>query len=165
MGLSRVLVGHVAVDAGLMWVGDPCYVIGKLGESKDRRQAEPKWNRVWCGEDGAFCEELEQMDENRDDADPRKGNVYPFNLSKEIATGIAVSSGYGDGVYPVYVDLDSNDRVASVTVEFTGEEEEDDEETCFDCGWNESDCHCWEQDGWCDDCGNPEHECCCDEEG
>lgn len=32
--------------------------------------------------------------------------------------GVVTSSGYGDGVYPVYAKKDANGRIVSVTIEF-----------------------------------------------
>jgi len=129
---KRVCVGRVAVDAGLMWVGDPCYVIGKVGDSDEERSKVESWNQAWYGKDGSFCDTLERMDAERAEDDPARNTVYPFEPGQKVATGIAVSSGWGDGVYPVYVEYEGR-RVKSVTVEFM----EDDEDE--DCDWQEDD--------------------------
>ena len=95
-------VGEVGVDAGLMWLGDPCYIIGN--------DASRKWN-TW----DAFCDSL------RDKHD--KTGVTQYNFSKErTGLGVAVSTGYGDGVYPVEVKRNHEGRIAEVRIVFIEEE-------------------------------------------
>ena len=109
---ERVLVGHIGVDAGLCWIGDPCYILHKgkklpltLGKSWDK-----------------FCELL--------------GNEYPIAKSLDYQNGIAreglgvvVSTGFGDGFYPVYAEIADEGqygkRIASVTVVFIAEDTEE----------------------------------------
>ena len=93
----RVLIGHVNVDAGLVWLGDPCYVLGDEASSRVRNWSD-------------LCEKLHG---------PGKTSSAPLG----DGVGIAVSSGYGDGRYPVYADLDESGTVRSVTVQFLGGEE------------------------------------------
>lgn len=69
-------VGEVGVDAGLIWIGDPCYVV-----AKDSSHVQPKWDK--------FCAELEKKEQN---------GVGDFG-----GTGVSISSGYGDGTYEVFV--------------------------------------------------------------
>lgn len=77
-------VGGVGVDAGLVMIGDPCYV------SVDDRDPDEHPVHNW----GAFCDSL--------------GHDYPiakslnYNLGHE-GLGVVVSSGIGDGFYPVLV--------------------------------------------------------------
>ena len=80
-------VGTFGVDAGLCWIGDPCYVV-----SKDASHVWSTWDK--------FCDEH--------DSD-KKVNVFP--------AGICVSSGYGDGEYPVYVKKQDG-RVKEVLIKF-----------------------------------------------
>lgn len=93
---GKKLVGHVDVDAGLIWVGDPCYVMGD--EASDR---VTDW--------GDFCEKL-FSDKNRDST----GASEP--LGKGV--GIAVQSGYGDGSYPVYLEYHDDGVPSRITIEF-----------------------------------------------
>lgn len=84
------LVGHVGVDAGLVMVGDPCYTLGD-----DASHRVKSWDE--------FCDTL------------------PFNGPATIhdtGFGIVVSSGYGDGSYPVYVKKNRDGRVVGLKVEF-----------------------------------------------
>jgi hypothetical protein len=42
MRSEKVLVGHIGVDAGLCWVGDPCYILhsDKLPETIGKNWSE-----------------------------------------------------------------------------------------------------------------------------
>ncbi len=97
----RKRVGTVYVDAGIIWVGDPCYIMG-----------DDASNRVTSWSD--FCEKITDHKQ----------------VSEPLGTGVGlvVSSGFGDGAYPVYAELsDEGDwgvRVKSVTIEFMEETDE-----------------------------------------
>lgn len=105
MKIEQVLVGHIGVDAGLCWIGDPCYVL------PDDATENP--GRDW----GEFCDSL--------------GNEYPtlksfsYQLGHE-GVGVCVATGYGDGVYPVTAEIIDDPewgrRVRSVTITFIDEE-------------------------------------------
>ncbi len=101
-------IGVIGVDAGLCWLGDPCYVL-----SDDAVKKWPKWSD--------FCDTI-------------INNVYPTTQQYDYpkghpGLGVLVSTGYGDGVYPVYAEIEDN-RVKSVTINFFGgpEDEVEDEE-------------------------------------
>jgi len=87
------LIGHIGVDAGLCWIGDPCYVL------PDNAQHNPGAN--W----DEFCASI------------LSGPTKSFS-HKEFPEGVCVGTGHGDGEYPVYADIDKNGVVHSVTVQF-----------------------------------------------
>ena len=91
---------EVYVDAGLIWIGDPCYIMG-----------DDATNRVTDWMD--FCDKL----------DNNSGVSTPLGHG----TGVAVSSGYGDGCYPVDIEYNSEGRPSKVTITFIDEDEHDDE--------------------------------------
>lgn len=102
----REQVGVIGVDAGLCWVGDPCYFV----------QNQPPKNLTAFGEVVSswthFCEQLDFT------AGPvAKQFNYAFG---HPGLGVCVGTGYGDGEYPVYVTRNAEGRIASVTVEFIG---------------------------------------------
>jgi hypothetical protein len=115
------LVGHFGVDAGLCWIGDPCYILHKEDD-----ELPESVGKDW----GEFCGTL--------------GDNYPtmksygYQLGHE-GLGICVSTGMGDGTYPVYA-LIINDgvfgkRVAACFVDFYGLLSDDEEElVCDACG-------------------------------
>ena len=94
---KRVLVGHIGVDAGLCWIGDPCYII-------HCKELPATLGKDW----GDFCNALS------DEGPTLKS--FEYNPGNE-GLGVCVSTGYGDGVYPVYATI-KDGRVARVTVDF-----------------------------------------------
>ena len=111
-------VGVIGVDAGLCWVGDPCYIIKDPGEERYKELGKD-WQE--------FCEILH----NKEQLDSAK-NVAGFNYDKGHAgLGVCVSSGLGDGLYEVFVKRVKlpgwGNRIAALKVVFI--EDDDFEET------------------------------------
>jgi hypothetical protein len=100
--MAEELVGTVYVDAGIVMVGDPCYTLPDEGSS--RNETAKNWP--------TFCDALET-------------NEGPKSVFKPFGSGTAVvvSSGWGDGEYPVYVTRNREGRIASVRVDFLGDDE------------------------------------------
>lgn len=98
-------VGSFGVDAGLVWIGDPCYILHT--EKEPPKSIGENWSD--------FCNRL--------------GNDYPtkksfgFNMGHE-GLGMCLSTGWGDGFYPVYARI-LNGRVMQIFIDFDGEDEED----------------------------------------
>lgn len=102
-----VLVGHIGVDAGLCWLGDPCYI---MHTDKPPKAIGEDW--------GEFCNTID------DDKHPTMQS-YNFDMGHE-GLGVLVSSGIGDGLYPVYAEVEElknwGKRVKKVWVEFFEDE-------------------------------------------
>lgn len=110
------LVGHIGVDAGLCWIGDPCYIIP---EDSNQRSQVKDWNK--------FCEDL-----NVDNLQP---TMKSFNYQGgHEGLGVCVSTGFGDGSYPVHATIGNvkgwGTRIKSVTITFI--EDDDQEEETYD---------------------------------
>jgi len=86
------LVGNIGVDAGMCWIGDPCYVLPDDGSGRDRV-------RYW----DLFCKTMQNKDH--------------FSWP---GLGVCVRTGHGDGVYPVIANIEDG-VVKSVTVKFVEE--------------------------------------------
>lgn len=104
MKTKREQIGTVGIDAGLLMLGDPCYVINKeLGRME--------WDQF-----------LDKMYANS----PIGGNdlhwtvraPFPNPAAGDFRAGIVTTTGYGDGEYPVFAEITEDGRVASVTVQF-----------------------------------------------
>ena len=93
-------VGVIGVDAGLCWIGDPCYFLqGPPPKEIGRDQSE-------------FCSNLEIKE---DKADSR---AIQFNHdSGHAGLGVCVGTGYGDGEYPVMARFEGG-RVMEINVRF-----------------------------------------------
>jgi hypothetical protein len=90
-------IGVITVDAGLCWIGDPCYIFNP----DQRPKAIGKNWSEFCGKlssKGPTCQQF-----NHDPGHP--------------GLGVVVSTGNGDGDYPVYAEIQDG-RVMRVWVEF-----------------------------------------------
>jgi hypothetical protein len=96
-------VGGIGVDAGLCWIGDPCYCVTPDADSHPAKT----WSE--------FCEKIRDMEHSQQ-------FNYPLG---HPGLGVCVSTGWGDGFYPVYVRLNEDGRVAEARVVFIDEEDED----------------------------------------
>ena len=94
--MRREQIGTVGVDAGLIWVGEPCYIL--------HTESTPKSIGVdWSD----FCERLH-------DADTQE---FPFDRG-HAGLGVVVGGFGGDGCYPVFVERNSTGLVTRIVVEF-----------------------------------------------
>jgi hypothetical protein len=92
---QREQVGNIGVDAGLCWIGDPCYIL-----PEDRTENVGK---DWPD----FCRKIAGRDHYS----------FDYRLGHE-GVGVCVSTGWGDGTYPVYIERGEEGRIASATVVF-----------------------------------------------
>lgn len=92
--MSKKLLGHVGVDAGMLMIGDPCYFIGK--DSTVNTKVFPTWadacNKLFCA----------------DGVDHKK--PYLIRSTCGALLGIAVSTTHGDGSYPVHLETYKDGR-------------------------------------------------------
>ena len=95
------LAGYFTVDSGQAMVGDPCY--------------------------------LDDWDTNKNEEWNLEGKAGDYSYHGASATTIANSygelghakavvfnTGYGDGMYPVYVELNGDNRVSKIILDFEG---------------------------------------------
>jgi hypothetical protein len=101
---NLTLIGEFAVDSGQAIVGDPCYLEDWKPWNSDEVKFEDHANRV--GEYGYLgaC-----------NATLGKGFGELGNQA------VAFSTGYGDGLYPVYADITADGRIGMIVIDFTGE--------------------------------------------
>ena len=100
--LAWELAGAVAVDAGQIWIGDPCYLIPRTRGSDDNKPPfdwEQYMEWTFEGYEGEsdtpssmVTRSYQQF--NFPNGDPKTGHP---------GLGIAMRSGFGDGYYNVYV--------------------------------------------------------------
>lgn len=125
--MSRKYIGDVGVDSGQLMITDPCYVkdfdsqedidfYDSIPEGVDlnnhhNEQPLDKYPYTYGGASAASC--------NKDRA------AVLSSSTGFTGVGACFSTGYGDGMYPVYVEYNEEGRVKSITVEFLGDDEED----------------------------------------
>lgn len=112
---GRYEVGKVGVDAGMVMVGDPCYLDGYGKDSADgfnyvqtEIERQQKANKFDYSYSGACAATLSEHSAGQ----------------LGIASAVAVSSGYGDGVYPVFATYNNDGRIVKLEVIFEGEDED-----------------------------------------
>ena len=111
--MTQTIIGYIAVDSGQAIIGDPCYL--------------DKW-KPWN-------EETEKFEDH-----PLHKGEYGYlgacnatleNKYGQLGFGDAVvfNTGMGDGYYAVYAQIDENGIIEEVTIKFTTDEidDEDDE--------------------------------------
>jgi len=97
-------VGVIGVDAGLCWIGDPCYV---FHHNPPFKEVGKTWSE--------FCNILWAKEEANHSQRP---TAVQFNYDLGHAgLGVAVSTGWGDGTYNVYVRR-AEGRIKAVMVVF-----------------------------------------------
>ena len=99
-------IGEIGVDAGLCWLGDPCYVFHK-------EDTPIEIGNNWDG----FCNTIKDKG--------MFGNIQHAQFNYDMGhpgLGVCVSTGYGDGCYPVLAKFNSEGRIAEVKIKFIDEE-------------------------------------------
>tara|TARA_R110000868_G_scaffold313010_1_gene574062 strand:+ start:230 stop:565 length:336 start_codon:yes stop_codon:yes gene_type:complete len=99
--------GSFGVDSGQAMVGDPCYLDNWDTNKNDEWNLEGKENEY--SYHGASATTL--------------ANSYG---ELGIGTAVVFNTGYGDGYYPVYVQLNQDGRVSKVVIDFEGDVDEQD---------------------------------------
>ena len=102
-----ILAGTFSVDSGQAMVGDPCYLDAWNNNTNDEWNLEGKVGEY--SYQGASATTLE--------------NSYG---ELGIATAVVFNTGYGDGLYPVYVQLNDDGRVSKVVIDFEGDIDDND---------------------------------------
>jgi hypothetical protein len=98
-------IGSFGVDSGTVMVVDPCYVLD--GEGKYPLSFGHNWEEFVV---------MNLMDESG------KVPYSPHTKQLHGEMGVVSSTGYGDGVYPVYARI-AEGRVMEIRILFDGSEE------------------------------------------
>jgi hypothetical protein len=88
------LIGHIGFDAGIVALGDPCYLIAGGGPN------DPEWQDV--------------VAQVFDDDNPRR---VQGTSAVQVHGTIMTTTPSGDGAYPVYAELDDPGQVLALRVE------------------------------------------------
>jgi len=97
-----IYAGSFSVDSGQAMVGDPCYLDDYNTNANETFTIEGK---------------LGEYSYHGASATTIAGNYGELGTSQAVV----FSTGYGDGIYPVYVKLNEDNRVSMVVIDFEGE--------------------------------------------
>jgi hypothetical protein len=106
--LDLVHIGDFAVDSGQAMVGDPCYLDewepwnSEAEPFENHKKSKGKYSYLGACE-ATLTEGYGQLG---------MGNAVVF------------STGYGDGLYPVYAEINEDGRVAKIVIDFIGDMDE-----------------------------------------
>lgn len=104
---NMTYIGSFSVDSGQAIVGDPCYLDGwetwKEGEPFDYQGKEGQYGYL-----GACATTL------------KNGHGI-----LGMGSAVAFNTGYGDGLYPVYAEINDEGRITKIVIDFEDEEIED----------------------------------------
>lgn len=101
--MKKELIGYVGVDSGQLLVCDPCYIGSEWEDENFDDRENPKANFSY----NSCCQATLSKE--------RAGQLL-FKRGHE-GVGVAFSSGYGDGYYPVFAEKNKDGRIVKVTIE------------------------------------------------
>ena len=112
--MSEQLAGYCSVDSGQILICDPCYIGSDFDtDPKFAIVEKPKLTYDGC------CDVT---------VGPPRGEAIAgqlYHARGHEGAGVAMSAGYGDGVYPVFVTYAANGRVREARIVFFEDEDED----------------------------------------
>lgn len=138
--MQRIKVGEIGVDSGQIMIIDPCYIPNNF---------QGDGNVYFENENGVYGPIREVTDYTQACIASLNGGFGTFGSWGDA--GASISSGYGDGTYPVYVEINNEGRVMKAEIIFDNLEAE--EEVCEECGEYIEWCDC------CPDCGDSACQC------
>lgn len=98
----KILMGHIGVDSGLVWIGDPCYI---MSNKYDRKKGFDYYKA---------CEELGD----------KVWNSFNYELGHE-GLGILTNTYDEDGTYPVYALVEEKGgRPVQILIDFSQDVDE-----------------------------------------
>ena len=112
-----VRLGEVGVDSGQLMIVDPCYMAPWEADSPVSGPKGDGFTRTWRL---AYSDACAVTCPDGHNSPGFTGTRYGGNFGKHDEA-LAFPSGYGDGVYPVYAEINGDGRVVSVTVYMDGQ--------------------------------------------
>jgi hypothetical protein len=121
---NLTLIGEIFVDSGQAMIGDPCYLDDwKTWNSDSDIPFEEHENRIGeYGYLGAANATLSKEGYGTLGTAVIEGSGL---TGTNAGSAVVFSTGYGDGIYPVYAEMNEDGRVARIVIEFITDEEQD----------------------------------------
>ena len=109
--MSKIKIGSIGVDAGMCFIGDPCYTLPH--DASQRTILDTNGNDLW----NRIVKDMAGKDYCSLNYQPKNHEGLGVPVYGGEGLGVCVTTGYGDGEYPVYAEIE-NGVVKSVTIKF-----------------------------------------------
>lgn len=107
-------VGEIGVDAGLVYIGDPCYFW------HDKRD----FSKHGIKDDGPELDTSDWVTFLETHIHSHLGHITQLNYKNGYpGLGVVTTSGYGDGLYDVFAKFTKDGSVKEIKVVFLGDDE------------------------------------------
>lgn len=114
-------VGLVCIDAGVCMIVDPCRVLHRGQRTFQGHAMDPPYSEF--GESwNDFCNKTDAIHGGIPIHGGTPETAPPGFVQVGQALAVVTSTGFGDGVYPVFVKRSEDGRIAAVKIEFIEEE-------------------------------------------
>lgn len=119
--------GNFSVDSGTVWIGDNCYKIGFTDKEYKKNNDEyfektgyNKASEAWSQNHSAdIMNAAIARGELNESHRRKKIEIPPSLMYHEFPKGLLISTLYGDGSYPVYVEMSQNgSKVRRIIIDF-----------------------------------------------
>lgn len=120
MNVKEVYIGSIAVDSGQMMLCDPCYIDSNWKQNN----AQADFTNL-----SAYSSEYSYEGACEASLSAKSAGI----LSNEyVGLGAVCSTGWGDGMYPVFVVYNDEGRISEMRIEFIPENVNDDGDEVYE---------------------------------
>jgi hypothetical protein len=116
-----IKVGQIGVDAGICWIGDPCYLVS-LPHTKDSEfedlAATPEAPKEFGEDWGDFGEAVWRKEKELG----QPAAQFNYDAGHPGLGVCLANTGYGDGIYDVFIKKNKEGRIMEAKVVFIEEE-------------------------------------------
>ena len=113
MNSKEVYIGSIAVDSGQMMLCDPCYI----DSSWKKNDVPADFTNL-----SMFHEQFSYLGAAEATLSHKSAGIL---YNEYVGLGAVCSTGWGDGMYPVYVVYNDEGRIAEMRIEFISEYEDE----------------------------------------
>lgn len=110
MEAEFVKIGFLTVDSGIIWLGDPCYILHQTDSINNII------GKDWMD----FCSIIDTNEQYG-------ATSFSWSDDQESGFGIAIESARGDGSYPVYARY-KNGVICEINIRFDADHYDEEEE-------------------------------------
>lgn len=106
----KEIIGHIGVDTAQLLIGDPCYIV-------DKPMGRMDWDK--------FCDEIIPLPEPPAEMPTHWTIPFERHPTSGVLQAAVIKTGYGDGAYPIEIEVNDEGRVMRVSIVFIDDEDEE----------------------------------------